>query len=257
MSKKTEWENSQDELLDISINRTSDIELLEESHEEPTEKDYITRNGKKYYKTDKAYVYKCEDGYYAYRIVHKPSKTNSFVNRHTDTKERFNTATKAQNALQKHIIKLEKNKTYKNRNVTFGEVWERIKNSTAKEEATITKYDSIYKHHIFYEFGTTPIQDLNYSDINNYLEKMYKMGDDRGTKQNGYSYTFVESILKFIWLVVNSAFAYKVISADDLKVLTDNITMPKEQGEREKRILNNKEIQDIYKIKFCTLPKVF
>ena len=143
MSKKTEWENPQDELLEISINRNSDIELIEESKEEPTEKDYITRNGKKYYKTDKAYVYKCEDGYYAYRIVHKPSKTNSFVNRHTDTKERFNTATKAHNALQEHIIKLEKNKTYKNRNVTFGEVWERIKDSSAKEEATITKYDTM------------------------------------------------------------------------------------------------------------------
>ena len=57
MSKKTEWENPQDELLDISINRNSDIELLEESEEElQKEKDYITRNGKKYYKTDKHYI---------------------------------------------------------------------------------------------------------------------------------------------------------------------------------------------------------
>ena len=94
MSKKTEWENPQDELLDISINRNSDIELIEESDtiSVSEEKNFIIRNKKKYYKTEENYVYKCEDGYYAYRIVHKPFKTNSFINRHTDTKKRFNTA---------------------------------------------------------------------------------------------------------------------------------------------------------------------
>lgn len=60
-------------------------------------------------------------------------------------KERFNTEHKA---LQEHISKLEKNKTYKNRNTTFSDVWERIKENSAKEESTITKYESILKHHI-------------------------------------------------------------------------------------------------------------
>lgn len=43
---------------------------------------------------------------------------------------------------------LEKNKTYKNRNTTFSDVWERIKENSAKEESTITKYESKFKHHI-------------------------------------------------------------------------------------------------------------
>ncbi len=251
MSKKVVWDNPENELLDIVVDRTAPIEFIDDMEEETpetSEKDYITRNGKKYYKTEKKYVYKCEDGYYSYRIYHKPSKTNSFVNKDIETGERFNTAHKAEKALENHIKKLEKNKTYKNRNITFSDVWERIKATTSKEEATITKYESIYKHHISFEFGETAIQNLNYLDINSYLEKMYKMGDGRGTKQNGYSYTFVESILKFIWLIINSAFAYKAISADDLKVLTDNITMPKQQGEKSKRILNSKEIQEIYNL---------
>ncbi len=251
MSKKVVWDNPENELIDIVVDRTAPIEFIDDMEEETpetSEKDYITRNGKKYYKTEKKYVYKCEDGYYSYRIYHKPSKTNSFVNKDIETGERFNTAHKAEKALESHIKKLEKNKTYKNRNITFSDVWERIKATTSKEEATITKYESIYKHHISFEFGETAIQDLNHLDINSYLEKMYKMGDGRGTKQNGYSYTFVESILKFIWLIINSAFAYKAISADDLKVLTDNITMPKQQGEKSKRILNSKEIQEIYNL---------
>lgn len=234
--------------IDLTINRghLTLEEIPEEEKPKKIEKDYIIRNGKKYYKTKKPYVYKCEDGYYAYRIIHNSSKTNSFVNRHIETKEKFNTETKAFNARDEHLKKLDKTPTYKNRAITFGEVWERVKETTAKDEATITKYDSIYKHHISYEIGNTPIQELNYIEINSYLEKMYKMGDGRGTKQNGYSYGYVESILKFIWLVINSAFGFKVISADDLRVLTDNITMPKQQGEKSKRILSNEEIQKIY-----------
>lgn len=252
MSKNIVWENPKDELLDTPLDSKPVIteieDIIDTDDTVSEEKNYIMRNGKKYYLTNEHYIYKCEDGYYSYRIIHKPSKTNSFVNRHINTKEKFNTVTKAKKAREEHILKLEINKTYKNRNVTFGDVWERIKDSSAKEEATITKYESIYKHHIKVRFGDTAIQDLSYKDINDYLELMYKMGDGKGTKQNGYSFTFVESILKFIWLVINSSFAYKVISADDLKVLTDNITMPKQQGEKEKRILNNKEIQDIYNL---------
>ena len=251
MSKKILWENPKDELLDTPqeskpINEIFDI--TSESKKSYEEKNYIIRNGKKYYKTEENYVYKCEDGYYAYRIVHKLSKTNSFVNRHINTKEKFNTEYKAKRAREEHILKLEKNKTYKNRNVTFSDIWERIKENSAKEESTMTKYESIFKHHINNKFGNIPIQELSYKDVNDYLEQMYKMGDGKGIKQNGYSYSFVESILKFIWLVINSAFAYKVISADDLRVLTDNITMPKQQGEKTKRILSNDEIQKIYKL---------
>lgn len=249
MSKNVLWENPQDELLDTPQNSKpfkSEIEEITEIETQTDKKDFIIRNGKKYYKTETNYVYKCENGYYAYRIVHKPSKTNSFVNRHINTKERFNTEYKANKARLEHIIELEKDKTFKNRNITFADVWERIKENSAKEEATITKYESIFKHHIKNKFGNTPIQELSYKDINDYLELMYKMGDDSGRKQNGYSFSFVESILKFIWLVINSAFAYKVISADDLRILTENITMPKQQGEKDIRILKNDEIQKIY-----------
>lgn len=251
MSKKFLFDNPADELLDTpqdSKYYKMEIEDITSTEINTDKKDFIIRNGKKYYKTETKYVYKCEDGYYSYRIVHKPSKTNSFVNRHINTKERFNTEYKANKARLEHIIELEKDTTYKNRNITFTDVWERIKENSVKEESTITKYESIFKHHIKNKFGNVSIQELSYRDINDYLEQMYKMGDDSGTKQNGYSYSFVESILKFIWLVINSAFSYKYISANDLKFLTDNIKMPKAQGEKSKRILSSDEIQKIYNL---------
>lgn len=241
--------NEELELLDfVPAQKTKQPEFLEFDEVEipdDSKKDYIIRNKKKYYKTEKPYVYKCEDGYYAYRIYHKKSGTNSFVNKHIETKERFNTDTKAHKALQEHLLKLEKSTTYKYRAVTFADMWEDIKNNNAKEEATITKYESIYKHHVKCKFGETAIQDLSYQDINTYLEQMYKMGDGKGTGQNGYSYTFTESILKFFWLVLQHSFAKKVISADDLKVLLDNIQMPKQLDSKDIRILNRQEIQKV------------
>lgn len=115
MSKNVVWENPQDELLDTPQNFKpfkSKIEEITEIETQMDKKDFIIRNGKKYYKTETNYVYKCENGYYAYRIVHKPSKTNSFVNRHINTKERFNTEYKANKARLEHIIELEKDKTF-------------------------------------------------------------------------------------------------------------------------------------------------
>ncbi len=243
--------NNDFELLDVVVDRTSEIEFIDDLPIEPIKqekKDYITRNGKKFYKTNTPYVYKGEDGYYCYRIIHKPTNTNTFITKHTDTKEKFNTETKAKNASKDHLLLLEKNNTYKHRKITLSDVWSRIKDTTAKEEATITKYESIYKHHVSYVFGNTPIQELAYKDINDFLEKMYKMGDEHGTKQHGYSYTYTESILKFFWLIINSAFSYKYISSDDLKELTENIKMPKQQGEKSIRILKHNEIQEIYEL---------
>ncbi len=249
--------NEELELIDFVVDTTKKKRVVIEDvsdNDTPTEttptkeKDYITRNGKKYYKTQTPYVYKCEDGFYCYRIIHKPTNTNSFVVKHIDTKEKFNTETKAKNALKDHLLKLEKDNTFKYRAITLTDIWNKIKEDSAKEEATITKYESIYKHHVSHVFGNTAIQDLSYKEINDYLEKLYKMGDGKGTGQNGYSFSFTESILKFFWLIINSAFSYKCISADDLKILTDNIQMPKNQGEKKKRILTSQEIQKVYEL---------
>ncbi len=229
---------------------TNEIEIVDFFDTKPieTEKDFIVKNKKKYYKTDTPYVYRCENGYYAYRISHKPSRTDTFVNKHIETKEKFLSESSAKRALQEHIFNLERTSTYKNRKVAFGEMWEDIKGNNSKDASTIKKYDSIYVHHVSHEFGNTPIQDISYTDVNTYLEKMYKMGDGHGTAQNGYSYSFTESILKFFWLVFQHAFAKKAISADDLKVLTDNIKMPKRLDEEEIRILNTEQIQKVYEL---------
>lgn len=250
--KNTIWENPQDELLDTPKSSTPFIanEILDINDEidvqkEP-KKNYIVRNGKKYYLTDKHYVYKCEDGYYSYRIVHKPSNTNTFVNSHRETGEKFNTAKKAYDALQEHLNAVKTDKSYKFRNVTFSDMWEDIKRTTAKEEATITKYDSIFNQHIKYEFAETPMQDLDHETINTYLEKMYKTGDGHGTGQAGYSYTFVESILKFCWLVFQHAFAKNVISAEVVTKFEKFVKMPKNDDAKDIRILNQEEIQKVY-----------
>ena len=142
--RNTVWENPNDELLETPKSSTPFVadEILDitDGTEETTKskKDYIIRNGKKYFKSKKPYVYKCEDGFYSYRLRHTQSKTNTFVNRHSLTGEKFNTATKAYDALQEHINILSTEKSYKFRNVTFSDMWEDIKRTTAKEEAMLT-----------------------------------------------------------------------------------------------------------------------
>lgn len=252
--RNTVWENPNDELLETPKSSTPFVadEILDitDGTEETTKskKDYIIRNGKKYFKSKKPYVYKCEDGFYSYRLRHTQSKTNTFVNRHRLTGEKFNTATKAYDALQEHINILSTEKSYKFRNVTFSDMWEDIKRTTAKEEATITKYDSIFNQHIKYAFAETSMQDLDHETINTYLEKMYKTGDGHGTGQAGYSYTFVESILKFCWLVFQHAFAKNVISAENLTKFEKFVKMPKNDDEKEVRVLNQEEIQKVYNL---------
>ena len=83
MSKNIVWENPKDELLDTPLDSKPIIteieDIIDTDDTVSEEKNYIMRNGKKYYLTNEHYIYKCEDGYYSYRIIHKPSKTNSFV----------------------------------------------------------------------------------------------------------------------------------------------------------------------------------
>ena len=200
----------------------------------------IYRNGKKYTKCETNYIYYCTQGYYAYRLVDKELDVNTFVDKH------FPTEKQAEKARQEHIIELSKNITFKNKNITFGALWEAMQSTLVKEESTMKKYRSVYNQHVKYEFADKKIQDITYSEVNNYLVKLYKLGDEHGTKQNGYSFSYVESILKFFWLVFNYAFAQRVLSADDLKILTDNIKMPKKEEEQDIRILTSEEIQKVY-----------
>lgn len=228
--------------FDITYLVNPEFEKIEkQTKEKQPKKDYIIRNNKKYYKCKTKYIYRSEEGF-AYRLYDKDLKVNTFIDGH------FTTERQAAEALKKHIIELNKNITYKNNKITFGAFWEVLQGKLSKEESTLKKYNSVYNQHVKFEFGHKKIQEITYSDVNNYLEKLYKLGDGRGTKQNGYSYSYVESILKFFHLIFNNAFADKILNADDLKVLTDNIKMPKKQEEKDIRILTSEEIQKIYKL---------
>lgn len=230
------------------IDEIGDDEPIDVSYERKRAKGQMTRNGVKYYKCKTKYIYKSEKGYYAYRLYDKTLNVNTFVEKDIETKTAFRTEKQAEDALKRHIIELHKNITYKNNKITFGAFWEALQSKLTKEESTMKKYNSVYNQHVKHEFGHKKLQEITYADINYYLEKLYKSGDGRGTKQNGYSYSYVESILKFFWLVFNNAFADKIISADDLKLLTDNIKMPKNQEEKNIRILTSEEIQKIYEL---------
>lgn len=223
------------------------IEELDIFDKEPTkpqnrQKGQIRRNNTTYYKCKTKYIYQSEKGHFAYRLYDKDLKVNTFIDGH------FTSERQAAEALKNHIIELHKDITFKNNKITFGALWEAMLTKLTKEESTIKKYNSVYNQHVKYEFGHKKLQEITYSDINNYLEKLYKLGDGRGTKQNGYSFSYVESILKFFWLVFNYAFSQKILSADNLKVLTDNIKMPKCQEEKDIRILTSEEIQKIYNL---------
>lgn len=158
----------------------------------------------------------------------------------------FLTKKKAAEHLFKQQEQIANDPTYKNKNITFGKVWEMFLNSShGRANETIRRYNSIYKHHIEKVFGGRLIKDIPAEDYNDFLRKMHRVGDGNGKKLNGYSLQYVESILKFIFLVENYAFKKHITTADHIKRFTEELERPKKKKASDKlkiRVLTKEQI---------------
>ena len=236
--------------------------FVDEAPATATKKYDLKRNGKELVKTDIDYVYRYLDGTgFACRIYHKESKKDTFVMYDPESKGQtdkngkrlpphpFRTKSQAAAHLYRELEKLNKDSTYKNHGVTFGQVWEMFLASPhERANETIRRYNSIYKHHVEKVFGERALNDIPAADYNEFFITMHESGDGKGSKQNGYSFEYVQSILKFVWLVVQYGYSKHVISTDHFIRFEKELKAPsrvKETDDKEIRVLTNEQIQKI------------
>lgn len=239
---------------------------VEAKQTEAPEEPYIKKGNKKLYKTKTKYVYKVADRQYEYRLYLKKNGHNidRFFDCHPETKEPLRSEHSAKEALTIHKYIISKDVTFVNEKVTFGQVWEHFLDSEhdrAKE--TIRRYTSIYEIHVKHIFADKPIQEIEPVHYADFLKKIYKHGtarketkeekitaDEKRRKKvtNGYSLAYVESMLKFFYLVMHHAAQHKIISYERYNDFRDNCKLPKAQKKKDKekiRVLTRKQIADI------------
>ena len=228
-------------------------EIADDDDREEPEAPYIKRGKKKYYKTDTKYVYKIDDRKYVYRLFLKQGGHNidRYYDCHPETKEPLRTEEIAGKALTIHKHIISGDATFVNEKVTFGQVWEHFLDSEhdrAKE--TIRRYTSIYEIHVKHIFADKPIQEIEPVHYAEFLKKIYKHGtarkettaekitaDEKRRKNvaNGYSLAYVESMLKFFYLVMHHAAQHKIISYERYNEFRDNCKLPKAKKKKDKK----------------------
>jgi len=215
-------------------------------------KDYdLQRNGKKLIKTEIKYVYKVkENGGFVYRLLFKDDITGEKVdtwqmfNPNSDKKAPFRTVGEASQHMFRRLEELKtKGKTTRK---TFGDVWEEFKRSPHdRANETIRRYESIYVHHIKELLGNADISAIPTEKYNELLVLLHRTGDGKGSKINGYSYDYVKSILKFIYLVVSYAYRMNYVSTETYMRFENELKMPSRKKESDKkkiRVLSNSQI---------------
>lgn len=213
----------------------------------------IKRNGKTYFKSAKyPYIYKGTDGKFIYRLIHKESKTDTYVVKNNLTNEKFTSAQEAIEDRQRRLYELGDRKNTEYDLYTVGKIWEEmLSKTTDKSEGTIRKHTSVYNHHIKSVFETTKLKDLVVGDINELLVKLYKYGDGSTKHEGGYKYTFVESILKWFYWFYNFCYGQGYIKKAEFDNFFELVKMPskkKNLSEDKLRILTNDEISQILKM---------
>lgn len=244
-------------------------EITDEVKTAKPEAPYIKRGKKKYYKTDTKYVYKVDDRKYVYRLFLKQDGHNidRYYDCHPETKEPLRTEDEARTALTIHKHIISGDDTFVNEKVTFGQVWEHFLDSEhERAKETIRRYTSIYEIHVKHEFGSKPIQEITPYQYSEFLRKIYKHGTTRKENQenkitknerrrkkvtNGYSLAYVESMLKFLYLVVHHAAELHVVSYQQYNEFKDSCKLPKAKKKKDNkkiRVLTRQQIADIKKL---------
>lgn len=179
-------------------------------------------------------IYKLPNGYYMYRIsISKNGKRYDTTRKfNKETGEAFTSKRAAQKARIKELEEITSSRKFAtNKKVTVDEVFNYyLEHSTLdKARSTVVKQESIYKNHIKEEFGTTPVSDLTVQDIHDFLSRKYNNQD--------LAYAYVESFLKFFYMIVNQANNRNLIDAETYNKLCINpatkISMPKRRVDDE------------------------
>lgn len=214
--------------------------------------DYIIKNKKKYFYTKHPNVYRCEDGFYAYRLYLANPKVDTFVVKDKVTKEKFKSEREALAHQLEQMDKLESQKVNVLSDTTINEIWKKMERVEGKSAGTIRKHTSVYTHHIKPLFANIKIKDLTVGSIRELLQNLYTIGDGACGHEGGYSYGFVESVLKWFYWLYNYSFENNYIEREQFKDFIDAPNkMPKKvkaSDDKKLRVLSNAEVSAIFNL---------
>lgn len=211
-------------------------------------------------KTADTGLFQLENGCWAYRIVinRKDLKVDTTC-RQDDLGNPFKTKKAAKEARELKLVELKAPKPNSSfiREVKLSEVYEKYIESGAvgKAASTITKQKSMWDNHIKKNFGDKYLSEITLEDLNNYLQRLYTYGDNISTYEGGYAYKYVESFLKFFYLLFGRAYNDDLISTERYtKMFLDRgsrLTMPKmtqEDADEEEEAAKAYTMAEILKI---------
>lgn len=216
-------------------------------------KDYRIYNKKKYYKTKSHNVFKSEDGiYYAYRLYMPEIGVDTFCIQDKVTKKKFTSEREALTHQLEEMERREKQAVVTMSDNTVDAIWQKMLETAQKSAGTIRKHTSVYTHHIKPVFGSTKIKDLKLGAIITLLAQLYVIGDGACGRDGGYSYSFVESILKWFYWFHNYCFENKYMPKDQFKVFIhakEKMPTKRKASDNNKiRILKSAEIAAIFNL---------
>lgn len=156
-------------------------------------------------------VYQLENGTWEYRIVinRKDLKVDTTCRQDAQGKA-FTTKKAAKEARELKLVELKtpKPKVVEYKDAKLIEVYTKYitTGTTKKAKSTITKQKSMWDNHINKNFGQKYLSEITLDDLNNYLERLYTYGDGIDGRNGGYAYKYVESFLKFFYLLFGCAY---------------------------------------------------
>ncbi|MBR6638116.1 MAG: hypothetical protein IKK96_04580, partial [Lachnospiraceae bacterium] len=194
-------------------------------------------------------IYKIDEKKYMYRISVKRNGNNFDTTRKydKDTRKPFTSKSAAERARAKELYEIElENKKIPKKKVTVDEIlnYYLLNSALDKAQSTITKQKSVYKNHIKEVFGDTNVSDLAVQDVQDFLSDKYNNTD--------LQYSYIESFLKFFYLIVNQANNRNLISTETYNKLCVNpgtkMVMPKrriDDEEEDVRVFTENEVKII------------
>lgn len=183
-------------------------------------------------------VYQLPNGYWGYRFT---LTVNGKKKDYKRTKDEFGQILKTEKSAIK-ARELSIRLTIENRNkkavkprMTVKEVYREYCQTgrSGKAYATIKKQDSLWRNHIESKFGKRYIDDISVSEVVDFLSILYY--------EEGRAYKYVESFLKFFYLIFGQAYSRNYLETESYNMLcvnkTTRIHMPKMKADEETEIV--------------------
>lgn len=135
---------------------------------------------------------------------------------------------------------------------TLLQVYESYIESEAMEKrrTTTVKQDSMWRNHFGPTFGKRYVDEISVGELNSFLVKAYYQGTIYNDYSIPYSYAYVESFLKFCYLLFGYARRMGWISREQYSMMFEErgtkLTMPsknKQEEEKEVVTFTNEEIE--------------